>query len=323
MKGCLSACVWVWTLVWACVWSGCARGPTTLEIRYTNPAQYAPGPSVRRLTLVPLVERSSPDGVWAARATARIRTALLAAGKTSGFPAIVAKAVGHDPAPPADAAAARAVGKAAGADAVIHGTIEIVTRTRSGSAKNSSSGGGVRQHVRHECRVNLHCVITDVDTGGTTSLVISEEHPKPAGGPGAATQAAGQPPLKTLIARLVDQCADGLVRRIVSRRVVVAVQLAPGQHRMVGKGNVRAAAGQLDEALECYRLAILKDPRDHGAIFNAGVIHEARGRLGKAAEMYGRAVEIQASNQYVQARRRVRGRKKGNAYPLDSERHHI
>ena len=314
MKGCLSACVWAWTLLWACISSGCSQGQTTLEFSYTDPAEYPLNASVRRLTLVPLAGRTPSDGVWAARATDRIRTAMREAGKASRFPAMIPpvtpKAAGRQPAAIADAGAASKLGKASGVDAVIHGTIEVVTRTRQGSAEDSSSDGGARLYVRHECRVNLRCVITDVSTGGTTSLAISEENRPKAGDPGAATQPARQPPPKDLVARLVDRCADGFVRRIVSRQVVVTVHLAPGGHRMVGKGNALAAAGQLDDALDCYRLAMLKAPGDHGAVFNAGVIHEACGRLDKADEMYDRAVGILASPEYVEARRRVSGRKK-------------
>jgi len=310
MKGCHSACVWAWTLVWAFVPAGCSQGTATLEFRYTDPAEYALDARVRRLAVVSLVGRSPSDRAWAARATQRIRKALVGAGKTSHFRVVQPKAPGPQPLDVADSAAARKLGKAVGADAVIHGTVEVIVRTRQGSAESSSAGGGVAAYIRHDCRVNLHCVITDVSTGGTTSLAISEEHRQPAGGPGAATQAAKESPPKKRIARVVDRCADSFVRRIVSRQVVVTVRLADGGHRMVGRGNDLAVSGQLDDALECYRMAILKDPRDHGAAFNAGVIHEARGRLEKAAEMYDRAIEIQAEPEYRRAGRRVSGRRK-------------
>ena len=64
--------------------------------------------------------------------------------------------------------------------------------------------------------------------------------------------------------------------------------------------------GKSESTLDWYERAIEENPDDHGAVFNAGVMHEAMGQFKKAESCYDRAFKIEPKNQYVSARRRVR-----------------
>ena len=93
---------------------------------------------------------------------------------------------------------------------------------------------------------------------------------------------------------------------ISPHEVVVPVQLAKGKSKLVGTGNKLAVAGDYREALDCYVGAMAENPEDHGAVFNAGVMHEALGQFKQAESYYDRARKMEPKEQYIFARRRVR-----------------
>jgi len=93
---------------------------------------------------------------------------------------------------------------------------------------------------------------------------------------------------------------------ISPHEVVVPEKLAKGKSELVDTGNKLAVAREYTDALDYYVSAIEANPGDHGAVFNAGVMHEAMGQLKKAEGYYDRARKIEPKEQYIFARRRVR-----------------
>jgi tetratricopeptide (TPR) repeat protein len=87
---------------------------------------------------------------------------------------------------------------------------------------------------------------------------------------------------------------------------MVTEKMETGASKIVETGNKLARAGDYDEALECYTRALQTNPDDHGAMFNAGLIHEAKGELAAAEQYYSRAFAIKDREKYVLARARVR-----------------
>ena len=114
------------------------------------------------------------------------------------------------------------------------------------------------------------------------------------------------PPTDQIISQLIEQCVAEFVSMISPHEVVVPVKLAKGKSKLVETGNKLAVAGDYDEALDCYLSAIEAKGDDHGAVFNAGVMHEAMRQFKKAEGYYDRARKIEPKEQYIFARKRVR-----------------
>jgi tetratricopeptide (TPR) repeat protein len=114
------------------------------------------------------------------------------------------------------------------------------------------------------------------------------------------------PPNDQLISHLIDQCVREFIMKISPHEYTVREELCGGKSDFIKRGNMLAKACEYAEALEAYEQAIEAAPQDHGAMFNAGVVCEAMGKLDQADEYYTRAFNIKPEEDYVMARRRVR-----------------
>ena len=114
------------------------------------------------------------------------------------------------------------------------------------------------------------------------------------------------PPADQIVSHLIDECVQEFLSKISPHEVVVEEQLQKGKSKIVGTGNKLAEAGEYKEALECYEQAIRQNADDHGALFNAGLMHEALGDLARAEELYSKAVQVEPESRYIFARKRVR-----------------
>jgi len=106
---------------------------------------------------------------------------------------------------------------------------------------------------------------------------------------------------------LIEQGVREFVAKISPHTVRVEEKLADGKSPAVKSGNVLAMAGEYDKALAQYREALKKNAKDHGAAFNAGLMHEAMGNIDDARAMYVQAVSLNGKEaEYAVALARVR-----------------
>jgi len=302
---------------------GCTGQTKLVKISYSRPAEYQIPVTVKRLAVAQFVGKTNEDARWAHVASDRLVGALNAAGKRDKryelcrpkrLEAIMDE---HGLAPIADADSARKLGRLADADAIIYGTVSVVVRDQRGKRKNFAADAGAEEpFLKRCCLVDIRFTMNDVDTGGTiAAFAIPREYDseKPgkrgqgvfdevrsgrrgAGGPGSPQR---------VIRRLIGECVDAFVAKISPYYAQFTVELERGRDRIVRKGNALAQAGQYDDALDCYEIALARKAEDHGATFNAGVIYEAKGDLEKAGEMYGRAFRLEPKEKYAASRRRA------------------
>ncbi len=204
-----------------------------------------------------------------------------------------------------DTPSAVAWGKAIGADAVAYGAIHVVWP---GSQPSAKALGGA-QVQGESCLVTVRMVIDEVRTGQTVaSMSVSQRYPPQEGAPAAE---AAAPAADALVEELIGRCVDELVARLCPETVWVNERLQFGRTRLVLDGNRLARGGKYASALDCYRQAIELSPGDDGAVFNAGLMCEALGRLEEAAEFYERAAVMRGDEHTDQALRRLDERRAG------------
>ena len=282
----------------AAMLTGCVQPGRFVHIHHHRPAEYAVPPGVQRLAVAPFVGRSADDEKWGRVALAELAKALAGAEpelqRYEVYPPGGSRLLADDPqlGPVTDSVSARRLGQLAGAHATVYGTVGLTCRDETGAAPG--------EYLRRRCSAELTVRMNDVRTGGTiVSVVVAREYD---------SSATGHKPLpvERIAVRLIRRCVAALLDRIRPSDKKIVVKLADGQDRIVSKGNKLAEAGQYESALVCYQTAIARIPRDHGALFNSGVVHEAKGEYRKAARMYRRAVRIEKIGEYEAARRRVR-----------------
>lgn len=162
------------------------------------------------------------------------------------------------------------------ADAVIYGTVSLSRPAERGSGR------------RLGC-AEVAFIVVDVESGRT---VLTD-----------TISRRGQ------IEGLIDQCVDAFIADITPHEEVIPVVLADVKDTIARKGNALAARGRYDEALDCYTRALLQSGDEHGILFNAGVIHEIKGNLVRAAGLYARALKLRSDEKdekCAAALRRVR-----------------
>ena len=171
------------------------------------------------------------------------------------------------------------------ADAAIYGTVSVSLLAE--SARDGPDG-------RCLCRAEVTFIAVNVESGQT---VLTDTISRQGQCPGAAR---GQ------VEGLIDQCIDAFLADITPGEEVITVILADVKGTIAQKGNALAARGRYDEALDCYTRALLQSGDEHGILFNAGVMHEIKGNLARAAGLYARALKLQPDEKYEAALRRVR-----------------
>ena len=312
-------------LVVGCVFlTGCGS-KYVVELRYDRPAKYMISPRIKRLAVAEFGGRNARDRQWGEVASDRLAAELDRFNRKYNRYELLERARlkaildQHDlEAAIMDPAAAGKAGKLAKADAMIYGNVKVTARDQRATRKTfdplSRSTKTVR-YIKRYCMVTVTFAMDDINTGkvlATESLTReydSETDKKSgAGGIGKMLGVGGDklPPTAQVISRLIEQCVSEFVAMISPHEVVVTEQLAKGRSKLVGTGNKLAVAGEYAEALDCYLEAIEENADDHGAMFNAGVMHEAMRELKKAEGFYHRAYRIEPKQRYISARKRVR-----------------
>lgn len=94
--------------------------------------------------------------------------------------------------------------------------------------------------------------------------------------------------------------------KISPHQICVRETLLSGKSEAVHTGNTLAATGDYAGALEAYEAALQQNPKDHEALFDAGVSSEAMVKLPQALDYYDRAFKVKPDLRYAQARKRIR-----------------
>ncbi|MCJ7544000.1 MAG: tetratricopeptide repeat protein [Phycisphaerae bacterium] len=316
----LSAVVGMGMLVVGC-------GPEyRVELRYDRPAQYEIPETIRSLGIAEFGGQDPEDVEWGNIASDRLASQLDAYNKQYQRYQLVdrkrLKAVLDEQdlqAAIVDSAKAVEAGKIAHVDAMIYGTMNVTTRdeefTQTVVDPFSRSTKQVQRTKRYVMAA-VNFTIDDVTTSKTLTTVsvvreYDSEKDKSGGRGGALGKLVGMggdklPASDQILSGLIDECVAVFVAKISPHQVVVSEKLGKGKSDSVQTGNKLAVAGDYAEALDLYKTAAEANSEDHEALFNAGVMCEALGRLGEAEQYYDRAFKLKPQEQYALARKRVR-----------------
>jgi tetratricopeptide (TPR) repeat protein len=218
----------------------------------------------------------------------------------------------------ADTPSATQVGKLADVQAMIYGSVSVSTRDEQASRMGfdfSTQRPKTVYYTKRYCTVSVNFTMDDIRTGRTLSALTltrqydSDKNGKSKGGKVAKAMGISAdelPPADQILNRLIAECVAQFIRKISPHQVTITEKMEKGKSRIVETGNKLARAGDYSEALECYLRGLKSHPDDDGAMFNAGLVHEAMGQLDKAEDYYSRAFALKDREKYVLARRRVR-----------------
>jgi tetratricopeptide (TPR) repeat protein len=309
---------WSTALLSACC-AGCGDG-RRFSLSYDRPARQEIAPHIRRLAVAGFHVAGSDDPQWGRLAADHLLAELRSANRTSRRFDRIDKAppTAHlHPAADSDAPDPPSLPPelAASYDGLITGSVSVVTETERRTRTVASLSGGTRSepYTYRFAGVQVVFHLIDLRNGGTEALVsLGDRYDSERDGPEAIRpRFAGPDGRQTLSARakaeqLLARSTEQFAAWIVPRAVRTDVMLAAGSSEAVARGNRLARAGEYTEASGCYRQALDKHPDDHGAMYNLGLMHEARRRFADALDWYDRAIARQAEDDYIQARRRVR-----------------
>ena len=288
--------------------AGCGGAPRAVRFSYEEPAVCEIPPSVNRLAVAEF-QGSPPGEGWGRLVSQRLAEAMRRAAlphRVQVLPPQAAEAASRPAEGRAvivDTPSAVAWGKAIGVDAVAYGAVVVAWpgSSRTGRSATGPAGGPA---AIPSCQVTVNLVIDEVRGGRTiASLVVSQRYPPQDEARAVPSPAA--PSAEAVVEELVAQCVDRLVGRLCPQTVWVNAQLQFGRTRLVLDGNRLARAGQYAAALDCYLQAIKLSPGDDGAVFNAGLMCEAMGRLDEAAEFYERPPAMRPGEHTDQAQKRL------------------
>jgi len=305
---------------------GCGGGQT-IQLRYDRQPEYDIPTTIRRLGIAEFGGRTSQDKQWGDIASDRLAAALDAYNRKFNRYELVdrkrLRAILDEQdlqLAMTDAASVGRVGKIANVHAMIYGNVKVTTRdqraTRMGFDPLRRTTKTIH-YTRRYCLAVVNFTMDDITTGKTLAAVPatrdydSEKDKKASKSISKALGFGGSqaPPADQVVSHLIDECVADFLSKISPHEVVVTEKLQRGASEVVRTGNKLAAAGEYAEALECYQSAIELNGADHGALFNAGLMHEALGKLTEAERFYDRACGIKPKENYIFARKRVRSEK--------------
>jgi len=300
-----------------------------VELRYDRPAQYDMPANIRTLGIAEFGGKTTADRKWGDIASDRLAAQLDTYNNKYHRYQLVdrkrLKAVLDEQdlqSAFSDSSQAVKAGKIAKVDAMIYGSVTVTTRdeqaTRTAFNPLSKSTREVT-YIKRYVMTAVNFTVDTVDAGKTLASVAimrdydsDKQKESGSGGLSGITKMVGigggssAEPADQVASRLIDECVQEFLTKISPHEVVVTEPLGKGKTDAVKTGNKLAMAKEYADALEAYNAAIAANGDDHEAVFNAGLMYEALGKLDKAWEMYDRAFKIKPQTQYVQARTRVR-----------------
>lgn len=312
-------CVLVAVVGLAAVLAGC--GETEIQLQYDRPAQVEIPDNIKVVAVAPFTAAQGEDRAWAEYVSDRIVAELSEQNRRHGRYTIVDRKRLKQRMDERDlqimindTGSAGQVGKEIGVDAMVYGKV-LVEKEDQNATRTTVDWRGNPKTVHYTKRYVLASVSFNMDTmaNGKTLVALAEkrEFDSEKAKQGASKIASfmgfggsNPPPMHETVSALVDESVEKFVAMITPHTVDVTVKLSGGDE-LVKTGNKLAKAGDYAEAAQFYDNAIAKDPADHGAIYNRGVMYEATGDLDKARQLYDKAFKIKPEEKYVQSRSRV------------------
>ncbi|MDP7637694.1 MAG: CsgG/HfaB family protein [Phycisphaerae bacterium] len=303
---------------------GCGKGPM-VAIVYDHPAEYNIPGRIRKVAITEFGGKGGSEKKWGSIAADRLASQLDKYNKKfhryvlydrQRIAAILAEQ--DFQAAISDTGMAAKAGKIANVDAMIYGTVHVTIRqvhtTRRTFDPLSRSMRTV-PHIQTHCMAAVNFTMEDVATSRTLATVSvtrdwdSDKKKKSGGAKIGAAMGIGAGKVdnaQKIAVQLIDQCVAEILRKISPHQETVEVQLSKCKSKVGKGGHTFAKEKEYADALEMYVAAIEEKPDDHGALFNAGVMHEVMGRPDKAAQFYSLAIELKKDARYIRARSRVR-----------------
>ena len=298
----------------------------SIQLKYDRPAQVEIPAAIRALGIAEFGGQTAEDRKWGDIASDRLAARLDAYNKTYNRYQLVdrkrLKALLDEKdlqAAFSDSSQALKAGQLAQVDAMIYGTVSVTVRDEPATRMVLDPLGRRMREVSYTRRYVMaaaNFTIDNVHTGKTLATVAavrefnSEKSGKKGDAPdlGALIGVGGAktPPADQIVSGLIEECVQEFVAKVSPHQVMVQEKLAAAKTEAVRTGNTLAAAGAYADALAAYEAAIRDQADDHAAIFNAGLMCEATGKLDKAGEYYDRAFKLKPEKQYIEARQRVR-----------------
>jgi tetratricopeptide (TPR) repeat protein len=324
-------------LLGAALLAGCGETKQAIEIRYDRPAAYEIPESVKKLAIAEFGGKTEADKRWGDIASDKLASELEAYNRQFHRYQLVdrkrLRAIMDErdlQLAISDTASAGKIGKLANVDAMIYGNVTVASRDEQGTRQVFDFLNKTTKTVpytKRYCMAAVNFTMDDIVTSKTlTTVTVTREYDSEkqnlttgekltkALGMGADNLA----PVDQALEGLVDQCVQEFVSKVSPHRIVVSEKLMKGKSKSVDTGNKLAAAGEYAEALDCYLQAIETRRDDDGAMFDAGLMYEAMGKLDKASDFYERAFKTKDQEKYVLARRRVRVEAKGDELPAEA-----
>jgi len=146
---------------------------------------------------------------------------------------------------------------------------------------------------------HVTCRVTPPDAGGTGFAVEAERSydstadPQVRGelGLGRPDDPDRVPPMDTIVAGLLDGCADDVVHMLAPQAVEADIQTRAVWDGEANEGLKAAEAGRWDQAIEHLVNAVEKNPDDTAVRFDLAAALEATGRLEAALGHYQAVLE--------------------------------
>ena len=312
--------------MFACCLGGCDGGGKPVEIVYDRPAEYDIPIQIKRVAIAEFGGMSDADKRWGDLASDMLASRLDEYNRKYSRYELVdrkrLKAIMDErdlQIAIADASSAAKVGKLANVSALIYGNVKVQARDEHGTKTVFDPINQTTKqvpYVHRYCMAAVNFTMDDVETGKTICTVTatrdydSDKKTRSGGATFARAMGIGiddKDPIDQVCGKLIEQCVVEFIGKISPHQEKLEVKLESGKSKLVGVGNKLAGEGEYRDALEYYEKALAEEPRDHGALFNAGVMCEVQGDRKRALEYYEKALKVKDDcEKCIQARRRVR-----------------
>ena len=123
---------------------------------------------------------------------------------------------------------------------------------------------------------------------------------------GSSKTEAELTPQDEIIATLVENAAREFIGKLMRCRIEVEAEVVSSANGMCAQGVRALRAEDFASALASFRAAIADNPRDHRALYAAGVAAEASGKYDVAYSYYRKACGEQNNATYMSARDRLK-----------------
>jgi tetratricopeptide (TPR) repeat protein len=214
----------------------------------------------------------------------------------------------------ADNTQAVQAGKLADVQAIIYGTVHVVSKDEQASRSRfdfASKRNVTEYYTKRYCSATVTFTMDDVRTSKTlVTLSLMREYDSDKNkDPFLSSLGTGGnnvSPSHQVITDRIEQCVQEFIQKISPHSVEIVVKMEKGKSKAIGTGNRLARTGDYEESLEWYRRGLAEKPDDDGAMFNTGLVYEAQGNLKEAEQWYSKAFSLKDKEKYLQARTRVR-----------------